>query len=576
MSHIAGQAGAGGSSGGSGGLPAGGGAPGGGSGAPGIGGAGGPAAACAGPSDPRLVLADQRILPLTVSETLNTVRTLINDVEAEALVTAGILGGGDSNELIRRFPPLEVQYIDATNFPALDNVASHVGTYVADNFAKVTMCSNPTDTCATTYLDKLAPKAYRRQLTSDEVTRFRGLYSQLRSPQTVNGYQVTFTIPEATGFAVDALLRSPQMLWRWEIGNTTSPSGTPAAIALTDAELATQLSFFLTDQPPDDTLRDAASAGRVRADLMAHVDRLLAQQPTRDWLRTIMETYFQINTLPRVAIDPNQVPLFSPAIAADMGTETRKFLDNALWLGDLDDLLLSRTTFVNARLAANVYGIAVPAGATTTTFVGTTLPADRRSGLLTNAGFLTANSSFDAQSLLVPRGLAVDTVLLCLPNPGPDTRGLPDPAQTAQEQAAMRSAQPACNGCHAQFDPYGLALENYDAIGRYRTTDGVGRPIDAHTTLPAAVGGGAVANGVELAQKLATNPAFINCMARVLLQYAMVDAATTVEVPLPPQQAGCAPAAVGERYQTIGGTTFADLVRSTAATPAFVLRRAAP
>jgi hypothetical protein len=104
----------------------------------------------------------------------------------------------------------------------------------------------------------------------------------------------------------------------------------------------------------------------------------------------------------------------------------------------------------------------------------------------------------------------------------------------------------------------------------------MGRPIDAHTTLPAAIGGGAVGSGVELAQKLATNPAFINCMARVLLQYAMVDAATTVEVPLPPQQAGCATAGVVEWYQTIGGTTFADLVRSTAAAPAFVLRRAAP
>src|SRR4029077_20349500 len=131
--------------------------------------------------------------------------------------------------------------------------------------------------------------------------------------------------------------------------------------------LATQLSFFLNDQPPDDTLREAASAGKVRADLMAHVERLLAQQPTRDWLRTIMETYFQINALPRVAIDSNQVPLFSPALAADMGTETRKFLDYALWIGKLDALLLSRTAFVNTTLAANVYGIAVPAGATTTT-----------------------------------------------------------------------------------------------------------------------------------------------------------------------------------------------------------------
>ena len=140
----------------------------------------------------------------------------------------------------------------------------------------------------------------------------------------------------------------------------------------------------------------------------------------------------------------------------------------------------------------------------------------------------------------------------------------------------MRAALPACSACHAQLDPYGLALENYDTFGRYRTVDDAGRPIDARTTLPAAVGGGAVANGVELAEKLAVSPAFTNCMARTLLQYAMGDHATSVEVPLPAQQAGCATADVVQRYQGGSGKTFTDLVRATATAPAFVLRRAEP
>jgi hypothetical protein len=164
-----------------------------------------------------------------------------------------------------------------------------------------------------------------------------------------------------------------------------------------------------------------------------------------------------------------------------------------------------------------------------------------------------------------------------LPSPGPDAgRAAPDPGQTGQQQVAARAAQSTCNGCHAQFDPYGLALENYDSIGRYRTTDGMGRAIVGRATLPTAAGGATVANGVELAQELAASPAFTNCMARVLLQYAMVDAATNVEVPLPPQQAGCATAAIVQAYQTISGSSFSDLVRATAASPAFVLRRAAP
>jgi len=217
----------------------------------------------------------------------------------------------------------------------------------------------------------------------------------------------------------------------------------------------------------------------------------------------------------------------------------------------------------------------VPAGATATNFVQTTLPASQRSGLLTNPGFLTAHATSSGQNI-VARGLLVDMVLLCMPNPGADTRGPADPAQTGQQQVAMRAAQPACNSCHAQFDAYGLALENYDNIGRFRTTDGMGRQIDAHATLPAALDGDAVASGVELAQAVAASPAFTNCMARVLLQYAMTDPTTTVEAPLPPQQAGCATADVVSRYQSAGGSSFADLVRATAASPAFTLRKAAP
>ena len=96
-------------------------------------------------------------------------------------------------------------------------------------------------------------------------------------------------------------------------------------------------------------------------------------------------------------------------------------------------------------------------------------------------------------------------------------------------------------------------------------------------TLPAPVGGDDVANGVELAQKLATSPAFTNCMARMLLQHAMAGGGEIpLEVPLPTGQGGCATADDVQRYQRGATRTFADLVRATAAAPAFVLRRAAP
>jgi hypothetical protein len=547
----------------------------------GITGTGGVPAACAGPSDARLVVASQRILRLTMNETLNTVLHLFGTTEAAALVSAGLIGtADDSTDLGRRFPPLAAlpeTNITGTSFPQLEAIAEHVASYVLANFATVTACPGATDACATAYLDRLAAKAYRRPLTSDEQSRFAALYAKLRAPQTVQGYEVTFTIEEATSYAVRALLGSPQMLWRWELGDPAMASA-PAGIPLTEDELATQLAFFLTDQPPDANVLAAARAGTLRANLAGHVDALLATVAARDWLGRIIATYLRLNTLPELPIDPVKFPFYSSALAADLGTESRLFLDDALWSGNLTDLLLSRRAFLNTNLATMIYMVAAPPGATPTTFVQTTLPADKRAGVLTNAALLTSRPRVQADNLVVPRGLLVSTVLLCMPHPGPDMPGSAgfDRQTTARQQVELRAAQPACSACHAQFDPYGLALENYDDFGRYRTVDEAGRPVDARTTLPAAVGGGAVANGVELAQKLAASPAFTNCMANVLLRYALVDPATSVEVPLASQQAGCATADVVQRYQSGSGQTFTDLVRATATAPAFGLRRAAP
>ena len=552
------------------------GAPGGagGQGPTGTGGAGGMTTAPCAHSDPRLVLADQRIMRLTTDEIVNTVRFLIDDTEAAALVNGQFINAGDDSR--RRFPPFEADNIDDVRFPILDNVASHVASYVQDNYARVIGCT--TDACATAYLDKLAARAYRRQLTQEERARFTAFYTKLRGPQTVRGYLVTFTVQEATGYAVYALLSSPQMLWRWEIGDPAMAATAPGGIPLTDQELATQLAFFLTDQPPDDTLRMAADAGTLRANLAAQVDRLLTLPAARSWLRAVIETYLRLNQLPGVAVDPNAFPIFTPALASAMETEARMFLDNTLWNENLTDLLQSRTAFLNTTLATQIYGVAAPAGATPTSFVRTTLPAEQRAGVLTNAGLLTARPIAPGESPLLNRGLFIASTLLCASLPREDQPRPFDPSfdeKTGQEQVADRAPGTSCYGCHVQFDPYGLALENYDGIGRFRTVDDQGRPIDAHTTLPGLMGGG-VKNGVELAARLAASPAFTNCMARTVLQYAMLDPATTVEAPLSAQQPGCATADVVQRYQSAGGKTFTDLVRATAAAPAFGLRKAAP
>jgi hypothetical protein len=227
----------------------------------------------------------------------------------------------------------------------------------------------------------------------------------------------------------------------------------------------------------------------------------------------------------------------------------------------------------------------VPAGATPGTFVKTTLPAEQRAGMLTNAGFLTTRSS-PTGVRLVSRGLLVKALFTCIATPGIDVSVTSTweaeaaaarmlATQTAQEQVAVRAGNPACASCHAAFDPYGLVLDWYDVVGRYRTVDDLGRPVDGHTTLPGEIGGTQVQTAVELAEVLSRSEAFTNCMARSALQYALIDA--EVEIPLPSHnQRGCAAGGIANALRKNSGQSFTDLSRAVATSPAFVLRKVAP
>jgi hypothetical protein len=535
-------------------------------------------------SDPKQVVAPQRIELITSTQLLNMIRLVSDDV-AKVIVDGGLFPVVD--DLTVRFPPSRVeQYksiLDVESLSPFQNTALKVGDYVRDNFAAVTKCPAPaTDACAASYLDVLATKAYRRRLTEDEKNRFATFYDTLRS-QTVNDYQVTMTVEQATGFAIGALLLSPQALWRWELGGETSSS--PPGVYLTDAEIASNLSFFLTDRPPDDSLIADAAAGTLRGRLAAHVDRLLATPAARDWLTHVMRAYFFLNQLPATIIDDAKFPIVGGgALYKDLEIESRMFLSDVMWNGKVTDLLTSRKAFLNSDLASMIYRVPVPAGATPSHFVETTLPADQRAGMLTNAGFLTTRARATGVSI-VSRGVAVKSLFTCMENPAPPDSIADAPAisdatrridlETAQEQAAFRAKTPPCSACHPSFDPYGLALDAYDVIGRYRTVDDLGKPVDAHATLPAEAGGAEVDGAIELAEVLAKGDLFMNCMARSALQHALLDAA--IELPLPARkQPGCATAGVANELRRSDSKSFTDLFRAVATSPAFVLRQVTP
>jgi hypothetical protein len=544
-----------------------------------------PTGPCTGPADPRLLAAPQRALRLTARQYLNSVRHVINDAAADRLSQVAALRDRLA-PVARKFPPLigEADFIIGKEYTDIETFASDVAKYVLENFQAATGCSMPTDMCATQWLNSRAALAYRRPLTDAEQTRFTALYNELKS-QDVNGYAVTTTVEQATSNAINALLLSPQFLWRWEIGNPQATSTSPPGVYLSDFELASTLSFFLTDQPPDQALIDAAKAndGSLRKNLGTHVDRLLAQQVTKDWLTEVIETNYGVNQLPDVSPDDQLFPIWGTELMTGMLNEANRFLKNVLFNAPLTDLFLSRTTFLNPQLATEIYKVPVPAGATSTNYVQTTLPSDQRAGILTNAAFVTARGRSNGIGLVVPRGRMVSAAILCMPpDPPPEEiRGAVDAAAasaattTAQQQVASRKGG-LCGTCHAQIDPYGLVLEYYDNLSRYRTTDHLGMPVDGTTRLPEFLGGKDVTTAVELAETLAASPSFTNCMARTVLQYALVDFTAPVELPEPPAAAGCAVEDVVSRYEAGTGKTFSDLIRATTATPAFALRQVVP
>jgi hypothetical protein len=524
-------------------------------------------------------------LRLTARQYLNSVRQIVNATAADRLSQVAALRDRLA-PVVRKFPPLagEADNIIGKEYTDIETFASEVAKYVLENFSEATGCTMPTDMCATQWLNSRAALAYRRPLTDAEQARFTALYTKLKS-QDVNGYAVTTSVEQATSSAINALFLSPQFLWRWEVGTAQATSTSPPGVYLTDLELASNLSFYLSDEPPDPMLIEAAKAnnGSLRTSLSTHVDRLLAKQVTKDWLTEMIETNYGLNQLPDVPIDDQLFPIWGTELMTGMLDEANRFLKNVLFNAPLTDIFLSRTTFLNPLLATEIYKVPVPAGATSTNYVQATLPSDQRAGILTNAAFVTARGRSNGLGLVVPRGRMVSAAILCMPpDPPPEEiQGAVEVAAasisttTAQEQVASRKLG-LCGTCHAQIDPYGLVLEYYDNLSRYRTTDHLGKPVDGTTKLPEFLGGKDVTTAVELAESLAASPAFTNCMARTMLQYALVDFTAPVELPLPPSKAGCAVEDVVDRYQSANGKTFSDLVRATVATPAFAVRQVVP
>jgi hypothetical protein len=510
-------------------------------------------------SCPTMVITPTPLRRLTRFEYANSVRYLLgvdsspsNDLPADE-VTEGF----NNNAGV-----LTVSSLHAEKYVL---VSEALAKSAVKNLATLTNSCNTTtkgeDACALDFANSFGRRAFRRPVTDQDRQILMTAYSAGR---TGGSYS------EGIEVMIRAALQSANFLYRLETTSASDPNA--PLVPLSQYELATRLSYLIWSAGPDDALLDAAGRGELgdRAAVATKARAMLADPKARLAIDEFYNQWIGTSRLDIMTKSTTLFPSYSDSVRDAMKAETPALVEYVLWSGDrkLSTLLTSPTAFVSSTLAP-IYGVSVPAGATTPQM--TTLPAAQgRSGILTQASFLAVQAHPD-QTSPVLRGKFVRTKLMCqsVPPPPMDVDITPPTitsAPTARERfTAHETAGTSCNSCHQMMDPIGFAFETFDALGQYRTTEN-GAMIDVSgqivgTTDPALTG---TFKGVrELATKLAASDTVRDCVATQWFRYA---AGRTEEVP-----DGCSLTTMQDAFGAAGGD-LGELVVAMTQTDAFWYR----
>jgi mono/diheme cytochrome c family protein len=400
--------------------------------------------------------------------------------------------------------------------------------------------------CARKITENLARRAFRRPVTAEDVNRLIPFYDFGREgrAQARQGAASTNEGSFDSGIeqVVTAVLASPDFLYRSIRGaqaraererDSAEPREKRAAsnnkngeIALTDLELASRLSFFLWNTGPDDELLTLAAANGLTKPgaLEKQVKRMMAAPKAASLVTSFAMKWLNIADLDAVKPDPMLFPEFNEQLRRDFSREAEAFVSSIL-LEDRSvvDLLTADHTFVNERLARH-YGIPGVVGAQ---FRRVTLTDKERWGLLGKGAVLLRTSYGDRTSPVLRGAWVLDKLMGTPPSPPPpnvatnlDQKPGEKP-RTIRARLEQHREKALCMQCHGVMDPTGLPLDNFDAIGRWRTTDrqAENAAIDASTVLP----NGVPINGpAELRAQLAGHPAvFAQALTERLMMYAL-------------------------------------------------------
>jgi Protein of unknown function (DUF1592)/Protein of unknown function (DUF1588)/Protein of unknown function (DUF1587)/Protein of unknown function (DUF1585)/Protein of unknown function (DUF1595) len=366
--------------------------------------------------------------------------------------------------------------------------------------------------CARRIITDLASRAFRRPVTPVEIDKYLALVRDTERDE--------HSFDEGLAVGIQAILVSPDFLFRIE---RDRPTTTDLPVQrITQHELASRLSYFLWASMPDAALRRAAGAGTLRDPrvLEAQVRRMLRDPKSSALAEQFGAQWLQFRALESLTRNRERFPDFEDYLRQSMRRETELFIEHVIREDrSIFDFIDGRYTFVNERLARH-YGIP---GVSGPEFRRVDLTGTPRAGVLTQASVLTV-SSYATRTSPVLRGKWVLENLLNAPPPvpPPDVPNLDEAAigtaASLREQLEAHRKDPTCAACHRKMDPLGFGLENFDAVGAWRTTDGK-FPIDASGILP----DGSEFTGPEELRTILEKQrdAFARCLTSKLLTYAL-------------------------------------------------------
>jgi len=378
------------------------------------------------------------------------------------------------------------------------------------------------EACAKKIVSSLARHAYRRAVTAADVTPLMKMYAQgRRGADFEHGIEA----------AVEAVLVSPDFLFMREADGAKSAAGQVHRIS--DVELATRLSFFLWSSIPDDELLGLAEKKELSNPevLKAQVARMLADPRSKALTDNFAGQWLYLRRLEYQKPDRRAFPQFDQRLRSAMLTETQMFFDGVVRDNrSALDFLDADYTYVNQRLAEH-YGIP---GVYGTSFRKVKLdPAQHRGGLLGQGAILTVTSYNNRTSVVLRGKWILENLLAAAPPPPPPLVPSLDDAKngktmTVREQMEMHRKNPVCASCHTKMDPLGFSLENYDAVGAWRTGY-AGQKVDASAVLPdgTAFDGPTGLQNILLSRK----DQFVEALTERLMTYALARGVESYDMP---------------------------------------------